>query len=60
MEWVWICDMDHVGPMGKDRNDANAPEWETFKDDRRVHFRWSVGGDDKHNSSSKILERWNS
>ena len=45
---------------GGDRNDANAPEWETFKDDRRVHFRWSVGGDDKHNSSSKILERWNS
>jgi len=31
---------------------------EKFKKDQRVHFRWKVGGDDKHNSSSQILERW--
>ena len=43
---------------GGDRNDVNAPEFDTFKTDHRVHFRWKVGGDDKHNSSSKILERW--
>ena len=29
-----------------------------FKDDDRVEFRWGVGGSDKKNSSSWILERW--
>ena len=43
---------------GGDRYQENAPEWETFKKDQRVHFRWKVGGDEKHNSSSWILKRW--
>ena len=43
---------------GGDRGNENTPEFNRFKDDYRVHFRWKVGGDDKHNSSSKILERW--
>tara|TARA_R100001480_G_scaffold148672_2_gene148294 strand:- start:467 stop:910 length:444 start_codon:yes stop_codon:yes gene_type:complete len=43
---------------GGDRGDGNTPEYDRYKDDQRVHFRWKVGGDDKHNSSSKILKRW--
>jgi len=43
---------------GGDRGDSNTPEFDKFKDDYRVHFRWKIGGDDKHNSSSRILERW--
>ena len=43
---------------GGDRGDGNTPEYDRYKDDQRVHFRWKVGGDDKHNSSSRILERW--
>ena len=43
---------------GGDRGDGNTPEFDKFKDDYRVHFRWKVGGEDKHNSSSEILKRW--
>ena len=43
---------------GGDRGDNNTPEYDRYKDDYRVHFRWKVGGDDKHNSSSEILKRW--
>ena len=45
---------------GGDRRDGNTPELDKFKDDQRVHFRWDIGGNDKHNSSSWILERWDS
>ena len=45
---------------GGDRGDGNTPELDKFKDDQRVHFRWDIGGNDKHNSSSWILERWDS
>ena len=43
---------------GGDRGNGNTPEFDKFKDDYRVHFRWKVGGEDKHNSSSEILKRW--
>ena len=43
---------------GGDRHNENAPEFDTFKHDHRVHFRWAVGGTEKYNSSAAILERW--
>ena len=44
---------------GGDRGDTNTPEYEKYKDDERVQFVWGVGGDDKKNSSSWILRKWN-
>lgn len=43
---------------GGDRNEGNIPELEFFKDDPKVDFIFSVGGDNKKNSSSWILEKW--
>ena len=43
---------------GGDRHNENTPEYIKFKDDDRVEFRWAVGGSDKKNSSSWILEKW--
>ena len=43
---------------GGDRHNENTPEYIKFKDDDRVEFRWAVGGSDKKNSSSWILEEW--
>ena len=43
---------------GGDRTSTNIPEIEEFKDDPKVEFMFSVGGDDKKNSSSWILEKW--
>ena len=39
---------------GGDRNDANIPE----QDVKGIEFKFSVGGDDKKNSSSWILNKW--
>ena len=43
---------------GGDRHNENAPEFDVFKHDHRVHFRWAIGGTEKYNSSAAILERW--
>lgn len=43
---------------GGDRTAANIPEVIKYGDHPRVEFAWSVGGDDKKNSSSWILEEW--
>ena len=43
---------------GGDRSNENTPEYERYKDDDRVTFKWGVGGTDKINSSSWILNRW--
>ena len=43
---------------GGDRHNENTPEYIKYKDDDRVQFRWGVGGTNKINSSSWILERW--
>lgn len=40
---------------GGDRNDTNIPELEEFKLNPDVKFIFSVGGDDKKNSSSSII-----
>ena len=43
---------------GGDRVDTNVPEYLKFKDNERVVFEWGVGGDDKMNSSSWILNEF--
>ena len=43
---------------GGDRGSVNTPEYERYKDDDRVEFKWGVGGADKMNSSSWILKNW--
>ncbi len=39
---------------GGDRNKSNIPEQEISE----IEFRFSIGGDDKKNSSSEILKNW--
>jgi cytidyltransferase-like protein len=41
---------------GGDRHNENTLEYITFKDDERVIFKWGVGGTNKLNSSSWILD----
>ena len=43
---------------GGDRGSVNTPEYDKYKNDPRVEFKFGVGGEDKKNSSSWILERW--
>ena len=43
---------------GGDRNEENIPELKEFENDKRVEFKFGVGGDSKINSSSKILRAW--
>ena len=43
---------------GGDRGSVNTPEYDRYKDDGRVEFKWGVGGEDKKNSSSWILKEW--
>jgi cytidyltransferase-like protein len=42
---------------GGDRTSVNIPEMDVMSD--RLHFVFGVGGQEKLNSSSLILERWN-
>jgi len=44
---------------GGDRGSVNTPEYNEYRNDKRVEFKWGVGGNDKKNSSSWILEKWN-
>ena len=44
---------------GGDRGSVNTPEYNEYRNDKRVEFEWGVGGTDKKNSSSWILEKWN-
>ena len=44
---------------GGDRTKTNIPEQtQGYDDDPRVEFVYGTGGDDKMNSSSKLLEEW--
>ena len=43
---------------GGDRTKSNIPEYTVYKDHPDVGFAWSVGGNDKKNSSSWILKEW--
>ena len=53
-----LYDSDVVFANGGDRTKDNIPEIDTFGNDSRVSFRFGVGGEDKKNSSSWILENW--
>lgn len=50
-------DCRFVFANGGDRTEENIPEMRV--DDYRLDFEFGVGGFDKKNSSSTILERWN-
>lgn len=44
---------------GGDRDSAkNTPEFKTYSDHPDVEFHWGVGGSNKKNSSSWILDEW--
>ena len=43
---------------GGDRAEGNTPELDAFENDDRVLFVWGVGGNNKMNSSSLILENY--
>ena len=43
---------------GGDRIKSNIPEIKGFADDARVHFKFGIGGEQKTNSSSWILENY--
>ena len=43
---------------GGDRTNANIPELVMYGDDPQIEFAFGVGGNDKKNSSSWILEEW--
>ena len=50
---------DVVFANGGDRTKDNIPELDRFLGNDRVNFAWGVGGHEKSNSSSWILEQWN-
>jgi cytidyltransferase-like protein len=43
---------------GGDRINTNTPEYKVYGDHSDVEFKWKVGGSNKVNSSSWILEEW--
>ena len=43
---------------GGDRSENNTPELDAFENDDRVLFIWGVGGNNKINSSSWILDNY--
>ena len=43
---------------GGDRAEDNTPELDAFENDERVLFIWGVGGNNKMNSSSWILDKY--
>jgi cytidyltransferase-like protein len=56
----WWPDAIIVMANGGDRTEGNIPEMERFADNPRVEFAFGVGGEDKANSSSWILNEWKS
>ena len=54
-----ISNWDLVFVNGGDRGKENTPELERYADLPRVNFAWGVGGTEKTNSSSWILDKWN-
>ena len=45
---------------GGDRTSSNIPELIKYSNDSNVEFKFGIGGEDKKNSSSWILENWKS
>jgi len=44
---------------GGDRHNENVPEYNLYKHDDNVTFRWGIGGTNKQNSSSWLLDNFN-
>lgn len=55
-----LVDMDTkiIFANGGDRTNSNIPELVLYGDDPQIEFKFGVGGEDKKNSSSWILEEW--
>tara|TARA_Y100000385_G_scaffold291471_1_gene369686 strand:+ start:9378 stop:10139 length:762 start_codon:yes stop_codon:yes gene_type:complete len=51
-------DSNLIFANGGDRNNASTPEYERYNRDTRIEFVFGVGGNDKRNSSSWILDQW--
>lgn len=51
-------DSEIVFANGGDREASNTPEFNTYGRNARVHFEFGVGGQEKKNSSSWILNDW--
>ena len=51
-------DCEIIFANGGDRTPANIPEAIAFKDDPTVTFAYGIGGSNKKNSSSWILDEW--
>ena len=51
-------DTEIIFANGGDRTNKSTPEYEMYKNQYGVTFEFGVGGDDKKNSSSWILEEW--
>jgi len=49
---------DLVFANGGDRTDTTTPEYETYGSRKDVQFAFGVGGENKANSSSWILDEW--
>jgi cytidyltransferase-like protein len=49
---------DIIFVNGGDRINANTPEYSVYYNNPRVSFKWEVGGSNKINSSSWILDNW--
>lgn len=49
---------DVIFANGGDRNNTTTPEYEKYSNHPSVEFAFGVGGDDKKNSSSWILDKW--
>lgn len=43
---------------GGDRGNSNTPEYDKYKNDTNIDFMFGIGGDNKKNSSSWILDKW--
>ena len=57
IRFYMLCGME--GNMKNWLNlNENTPEYERYKNDDRVRFVWAVGGTNKKNSSSWMLDRW--
>ena len=51
-------DIKVIFANGGDRTNTTTPEYATYGDMRNVEFVFGVGGEDKKNSSSWILDEW--
>ena len=59
---IFLALCTSAGPLifanGGDRSDVTTPEYEMYGNHPDVEFAFGVGGDDKKNSSSWILDEW--